>query len=196
MLLLNCLCPCSIVRPFEGLIFFMKNSLLATQIIRMKSMDQELRFLTRDIGTTDGLANSLVYVMDLVHGIAIHRIIDQYGYPTSCMVGKKALEDFWLLVQHQDDDLDLQKNCLEHCDFAPKEYALLFDRVSVNLGKKQYYGTQYGAPIDDEEGVDLRRKEFGLEPISEYHARMRKMFPKGPPRTYHVDKKGRVRANK
>lgn len=170
----------------------MKNSLLAAQIIRMKDMDQELRFLTRDLGTTDGLANSLVYVMDLAHNTAIVRLIERYGYPARALVGKRALQAFWLLVQHQDDDLLLQEDCLAHCDFEPKEHALLSDRVAVNSGRKQTFGTQYGAPILNPKTVDQRRKDVGLEPIAEYHARMKALFPKGPARTYRSLPGGKI----
>lgn len=177
----------------SSIFYTMKNPTLAAQIIRMKDMDQELRFLTRDLGTTDGLANSLVYVMDLVHNTAMLRMIERYGYPTRALVGKRALQAFWLLVQHQDDDLLLQGDCLTHCDFEPKEQALLSDRVAVNSGRKQIFGTQYGAPILNPKTVDQRRKEAGLEPIAEYHARMKAMFPKGPARTYQSLLGGKIR---
>jgi hypothetical protein len=57
-------------------------------------------------------------------------------------------------------------------------YATMKDRVLVNRGKKQVYGTQkYWDPkrakfiffeIEDEKNVNKRRSEVGLEPLTEF----------------------------
>ena len=57
-----------------------------------------------------------------------------------------------------------------------QDFAYLTDRVRVGEGKKQLYGTQFqGAgdkmepyPIEDEAGVDRRRKEVGLPTMAKY----------------------------
>ena len=56
------------------------------------------------------------------------------------------------------------------------DIAYLADRVLCGAGKKQKYGTQVTLkegeftpkPIEDEEHVDERRKELGLEPLADY----------------------------
>lgn len=57
-------------------------------------------------------------------------------------------------------------------------YGLLVDRVNLNTGKAQIYGTQltynintgqaYPKALDDSINVNQRRKSIGLEPIEEY----------------------------
>ena len=59
--------------------------------------------------------------------------------------------------------------------------AYLEDRVRVNAGQPQLYGTQVTvtdgelgpSPIDDRERLDERRAEAGLEPFADSEARMR-----------------------
>lgn len=133
-----------------------------------------------------GLVNYLVYFADAAHNARIHRIINQYGYPTSKLVGKKGIFYFFLLIQHQDYDLELQKNCLKYCDFAKKEQAYLTDRVLLHEGKKQMYGTQFqrdikhnriiSQPIGDKKNVDARRKKIGLKPLKGELSAMNKKF--------------------
>ena len=52
-------------------------------------------------------------------------------------------------------------------------YAFAFDRLQILLGKKQKYGTQYGYlngkkvlfPLENEQKVELFRKEMGLKSL-------------------------------
>ena len=54
----------------------------------------------------------------------------------------------WIIVQHADHDPDFQEEMLKKLPFntlgkkAMKNRSYLIDRVNVNRGKKQYYGTQ------------------------------------------------------
>jgi len=60
----------------------------------------------------------------------------------------------------------------------PRNYAFLTDRVLINTGKKQLYGTQtlfnfntaqaYPKALEDSINVNERRAQMELEPIEEY----------------------------
>jgi hypothetical protein len=78
------------------------------------------------------------------------------------ILDKKLLFNFWLLVQHQDLDLSLQINCLKNCGFENKEFAYLTDRVLVNRGEKQIYGTQLNAKIENLSRTNNLRKKIGM----------------------------------
>ncbi len=112
-------------------------------------------------------------------------IISQIGWPKISQVGKKVADGAWLLVQHSDYDLLFQKKCLVLIKETAREHEvdirlipLLEDRILVNEGKKQIYGTQFyrnkktgkliPKPIKDPSRVDIRRKSVGLEPIASY----------------------------
>jgi len=118
-------------------------------------------------------------------------IIKEYGWPGISLVGKKGAEAVWLLVQHSDRDLNFQKKCLALMREAVKKkeaskvnLAYLTDRVLVNSGKKQIYGTQIyknkegqflPRPIYDKKELDKRRKSFGLPPLKEYIEKIKEM---------------------
>lgn len=151
------------------------NKKLAKQIIEMHNVDQDLRTQAPKKIATE-LINYVVYAIDEIHNSRIRRIIAEYGFPTTNLVGREAMSAFWLLIQHQDYDLKLQQESLEKCDFILSEKALLMDRILINKGEKQIYGTQTRRmetgfepfPIKNEDGVDKRRKSVGLSSLEDY----------------------------
>lgn len=139
-------------------------------IIEMAKIDQELRTQAKP---GKELINYLIYAIDGIHNYRLRKIIEKYGYPTQKTMGKEVINSFWLLIQHQDYDIDLQENCLKNCDFEPKDKAYLTDRVLVNKGKKQIYGTQFKridgkltpAPMENKANVNKKRKAAGLKSL-------------------------------
>ena len=117
-------------------------------------------------------------------------IIKQYGWPDKSLVGKEGSLGAWLLIQHADHDPDFQKEALdlltkavERGQASKRNLAYLTDRVRVNSGEPQLYGTQFfeddagvfgPRPIEDTENLEKRRKEMGLEPFSEYEKSIQK----------------------
>lgn len=165
----------------------MINKKLAYQIQVMIDVDQSARkevmrkIKNRELHKIEG---NLVYIIDQLHNLKIKEIITKYGYPTQKILGRKGMYNFWLLVQHQDQDIDLQKVCLEKCDFKNKEKAYLVDRIMTKEEGKQLYGTQFMVnkksgksrpfPIKDRKNLEKRRKEMGLETFAAYIKRMSK----------------------
>jgi hypothetical protein len=109
----------------------------------------------------------------------LKEIIQEHGWPGRSLVRADGANAAWLVVQHSDADIAFQKECLALMEAAPQgevslhEVAYLTDRVLVNEGKKQRYGTQMGMnfeprPIEDPDNVDKRRAEIGLPPLAEY----------------------------
>lgn len=154
------------------------------QIKEMFSVDQDLRFQASNADLTQkfpgsklnwGLLNFLVYILDGVNNHKIAKIINEYGYPTQKMIGRRGMFYFSVLIIHQDSDINLQKGCLESCDFSPKDKAYLTDRVLVDSGQKQIYGTQFQLdagtkrlvprPLKNLRLVDKLRREAGLKPL-------------------------------
>ncbi len=121
------------------------------------------------------------------HTVRVERIFNRYGFPGFDKVGKDGSNHFWLLVQHSDKYPSFQKRVLKAMDKEVKKenanagnYAYLYDRVEVNAGQKQLFGTQVTYEVNrtgrailkngliDSVNVDKRRKEYGLEPLVEY----------------------------
>ncbi|MFI0784580.1 DUF6624 domain-containing protein [Streptomyces lydicus] len=120
------------------------------------------------------------------HGDRLGEIMDEYGWPTAELVGEGAARAAWLIAQHADRQLDIQRRALRLMQQAvtagsagPRELAFLRDRTLVNEGRKQVYGTQIagvkdGAPVpwpcEEPDRMDALRAEVGIEPFDEYVA--------------------------
>ncbi|GAA2452404.1 hypothetical protein GCM10010433_63320 [Streptomyces pulveraceus] len=121
------------------------------------------------------------------HGDRLAAIMDEYGWPTAEAVGEEAARAAWLVAQHADRQLDVQRRALELMGQAvsaglarPREFAFLRDRTLVNEGREQIYGTQIagvkdGSPVpwpcEKPEQLDERRADVGIEPFDEYVAK-------------------------
>lgn len=116
-------------------------------------------------------------------------IFRTYGFPGISEVGKKSSYNFWLIVQHCDNDLPFQKqvlkamyNQMKNKNVDPEAYAYLYDRVTINSGQKQKFGTQItydkhgNLKVKDLESlkkVDLRRARMGLSALDDYLSDMK-----------------------
>jgi hypothetical protein len=112
----------------------------------------------------------------------LKKIVGKHGWPGKSLAGRDGAHAAWLLAQHADADLALQKRCLGLMKAAPKgevepqDIAYLTDRILVGEKKNQRYGTQLvqqggrfvPQPIEDEANVDNRRADVGLPPLAEY----------------------------
>ncbi|MEU2745249.1 DUF6624 domain-containing protein [Streptomyces collinus] len=124
------------------------------------------------------------------HGDRLGEIMDEVGWPTADLVGEDAARAAWLIAQHADRQLDVQRRALRLLEGAveagaagARELAFLRDRTLVNEGREQVYGTQVagvrddGSPIPwpcaEPDRVDELRAGVGIEPFAEYVARFR-----------------------
>jgi Family of unknown function (DUF6624) len=115
-------------------------------------------------------------------------LVSARGWPGRTLAGEDGAAAAWLLAQHADGDpvrqrafLDALRGAVEHGEASPAHLAYLEDRVRVNAGQPQLYGTQFTVtdrhfgphPIENPQRLDGRRAEAGLEPFADYEARMR-----------------------
>jgi Family of unknown function (DUF6624) len=115
-------------------------------------------------------------------------VLSARGWPGQTLVGEEGAGAAWLLAQHADRDPARQRvfvlalrDAVAQGEASPAHLAYVEDRVRVNAGQLQLYGTQFTVtdgefgpcPIEDRERLDERRAEAGLEPFADYEARMR-----------------------
>ena len=136
----------------------------------------DARHWAHSISTADAVAidgkssNYLRELLSEVDWIDIHR----FTQPIS--------EHAWVLVQHGDDQVDLQKLALGRMEpyletggVLKRNYAYLWDRVAVNTGELQRYGTQPDwasckdgkltlMPVEEPDDVDERRSTMQMGP--------------------------------
>ena len=138
--------------------------------------------------TGDTLSDEKLAAVDAAHRAELLRIHEKFGWPTFSLAGKEASANYWLLVQHQ--DLELQRKVLPDLERAANRgeasksnFAYLFDRVQVTSGKPQHWGTQASCkddkaeldPVDDPAGMEQRRKDLFMIPVERYLKEMSAM---------------------
>ena len=115
------------------------------------------------------------------------RLFKKHGFLGFKQAGPEGSTHFWLLVQHSDKYPAFQRVVLPAMDrevkkgnAKPSDYALLYDRVQVNAGSKQSFGTQVTYQVNttgravpkigllDSAHVDQRRKAYQLGPLKDY----------------------------
>jgi hypothetical protein len=160
----------------------------AEEIKKMCAVDQDMR--KQNLESGDEYWDEDV---DVENTKRMKEIVKQIGWPTLSLVGEEVSSDAWLLVQHADHDVAFQMRCLElmkaadEGDVEKHDIAYLEDRIRVNQGRGQIYGTQFRQenqqhipqPIEDEMNVDVRRAEMGMGPLSEQIELMYKKYPFG-----------------
>ena len=167
---------------------------LRDELLARRDEDQRIRHLTSERAEpeTGRLPDELStewQVIDSGNTRWLGDLLVSRGWPGRTLVGEEAARAAFLLAQHADRDpvqqrafLDALRGAVEQGEASRAHLAFLEDRVRVNAGQPQIYGTQFegvaGAtlrphPIQDPQGLDARRAQAGLEPFADYQARMR-----------------------
>lgn len=160
---------------------------LRKRINLMALNDQHLRYKRVQAKNENEIAliNKEISKADSTNLSYVKSIVKDYGWPKVSEIGVDGQNNFWLMVQHADQDVLFQKRSLTEMEKLKKtneinfeHYAFLHDRVQCNLNFKQLYGTQVNwtnngkasgfRPIVQEDSVDRRRISLGLLPLSIY----------------------------
>jgi hypothetical protein len=167
-----------------------QDAVLAKELLERMRADQDARAASRASGT-DGVCrdteiNRRITAIDRSNTEWMRPVLAT-GWPGRSHVGEEGAHAAWLLCQHADQDLDLQRRALAlleeafvRGDAPGRHLAYLTDRVLVAEGRPQRYGTQFHPrdgkleprPIQDPETLDERRAAMGLEPFADYARRL------------------------
>jgi hypothetical protein len=172
-------------------------------------VDQRYRTLIGETNTLRGLdsvaalvrkpaAETVGYLFQKMHDVdstntqRMVEIITRYGYPGKSLVGTRANEAAYYVIQHSKvirRYLPLVKKAAETDEIPLRLYATMLDRQLMFDGKAQVYGTQiriYNVadpttqktetirvvwPIAHPAGVNRRRKNAGFEETVEENAK-------------------------
>ncbi len=122
---------------------------------------------------------------------ALKGILAEYNMDKIAMFNPDLLMQMFHIVQHSPDE-EFQADMLpefqqlaESGKIDQQAYALLYDRVTLQQGGAQRYGTQYNCiagewsttpPVEDPETLDERRVALGLTPMAEYMDIARQLY--------------------
>ena len=163
---------------------------LQTTLLAIFDDDQMIRqqFITaqKEFGHDSKKVDSLGTIMilkDSINLIKVTEILDNYGWMGIHKIGGQANQTLFLVIQHSDlktqqKYLPMMREAVKTNNASASSLALLEDRVALEEGKRQIYGSQIGydedteksyvLPLQDPENVDKRRMKVGLEPMSVY----------------------------
>ena len=171
------------------------NLTLRKELLAMVEQDQAIRNEMIKSGVdhpTKAILTRLAAI-DSKNTAKMGRIIKQYNWPRSELVGWDGTEAAFLVVQHsphsfQKELLPLMQKEYRTGNLPGPHYALFLDRVLVEDGRPQVYGSRAKSfdqwkdgepalyPIEDEANVDKRRAEVGLSPLAEYREMLKQMY--------------------
>lgn len=116
--------------------------------------------------------------------LIVNKIFHSYTQAEIATLDANTLHNFWLIVQHCDQDVFFQRSFLDFLQSSiigkkvnKADIAYLTDRVLINEGKPQRYGTQVmynennialPKELEDLNKVDDLRREMKLEPLQQY----------------------------
>ena len=91
----------------------------------------------------------------------LRSILEDIGWPSIECFSSEERNNAWLIAQHADNDVQFQIYCIQKMfekwkssEIQPIHVVYLYDRIEVNSGRKQLFGTQF----------ILRKKEAKIEP--------------------------------
>jgi len=175
---------------------------LRQELLKRVNEDQRIRdqLIKKGIDHPDPTLLQEMNKIDANNTARLTVIIKQHGWPGPKLIGRDGTDAFFLLAQHanpafQKKVLPLVQNAYRHGILTGQNYALFTDRVLVESGKPQIYGTaakpfdQWNGrepvfqPIEDEANLEKRRAAVGLMPMSEYREFMKHLyFPQEKPK--------------
>lgn len=157
------------------------DSQLADELLRMSAEDRRVRQELLDDGS---LFDGYHPRMEEVHrrnAARLRAILDQHGWPGRSLVGERAADAAWEVLQHAIGDPELQRGALpllqaatEAGEARPAQVAHLEDRIAFFEGRPQRYGTQFDwddtgrlvpHALENAARVDDWRQAVGLPPL-------------------------------
>ncbi|WP_218041543.1 DUF6624 domain-containing protein [Acrocarpospora macrocephala] len=161
---------------------------LRAELLRRMKVDQDIRQPAAEPPTQEYMARWME--IDRDNTAWLWAVVRERGWPLLSQVGEDGGLAAWLLAQHADASPEIQREFHAALSEAvvgeeamPANLAYLEDRVRVNSGRPQLYGTQFmddgrdfgPRPIEDPEHLDERRAAVGLEPFEDYVAQMQRL---------------------
>ncbi|MCK5285727.1 MAG: hypothetical protein KAJ58_00675 [Candidatus Pacebacteria bacterium] len=166
------------------------NKQLKSDISKYVTQDQYIRNLSLKFPKIKELCSEVI-IQDAVTRKFVKKVLNKHKWPTISSIGEKTSHNFWLLVQHMDKDIVLQKKALRFLEEAvdkneanPKDHAYLKDRILVAENKKQLYGTQWKIEngelfmfsVKDIKNLEKRRKGVGLTMVNKQQEQLKKEY--------------------
>lgn len=166
--------------------FGQKDKALRDTLLKLKVWDQKAAGLPpKGIEFTSSYWQNFKDSVFVANYHFLQKTFKKNGFPGNDLVGEDGANSFWVMTQHCDKWPDFQQKVLismkkqvDKKKASAIDYAYLTDRVALNTGGQQLYGTQLTYDQDscmakpkalkDPANVNARRKSIGMGAIEKY----------------------------
>jgi hypothetical protein len=160
------------------------------QLFKIDELDQQYRnqieYVETKYGRDSREIKALYKNMDIADSINLSQVVSilqKYGWLGYNEIGDQANTTLFMVIQHsnqatQEKYLPMMREAVKNGKAKANSLALLEDRVALQQGRMQNYGSQvlwsttntkyFVLPLDDPDNVDKRRAVVGLQPLSKY----------------------------
>ena len=146
--------------------------------MQLEAMQSKYGFDSKEVKSLWAAINK----SDSIDLIKVEKILDKYGWMGPDEIGERGNTTLFLVIQHaeknvQEKYLPVMREAVKNGKADPGSLALLEDRIALDEGKDQIYGSQISQdaqgnswlrPLLDPDNVDKRRASVGLGPIADY----------------------------
>ncbi len=155
---------------------------LRDELVAMRAEDLRVRQELMDSGELGGAYVPRMEAVHRANAARLREIIDVHGWPDAELVGDDGTLAAWFIAQHSIGEPDFQRRALALVRDKVREgrvpaaqEAYLFDRIAMQEGRPQRYGTQ-SVPCpdgqyrrwttEDPDRLNDRRAGMGLPPVA------------------------------
>jgi Ca-activated chloride channel family protein len=166
------------------------NEKLRDRLLKLKEKEQKgFHDIIAGSGKADSLRDRMRESRDK-YTARLCPILKEFGWPSANLVGHDGVDAAFFLLKNS-SSLELQRDLFPVISAATKkgeigraEFAGYVDRLCVNAGLKQLFGTQATItdgllllyPIEGEARVEERRKQYDLPPLREYIRTLERIY--------------------
>jgi hypothetical protein len=158
------------------------NEALRQELLAMEAEDRRVRQELMEAGLLGGPYVPRMEAVHVANAARLRELISEHGWPAEDIAGADGAKSAWFITQHavgepkfQRDALQMVKACIAEGRVAPWNAAYLEDRIAMQEGRAQRYGTQWMDDLVDgrarpwtlaePERVNELRSSVGLGPL-------------------------------
>lgn len=164
---------------------------LKEELLKMSNKQRELLVQVVEKDQTKEKDQQKLHKLYDTNTIRLCEILKTHGWPTTALVDREGVNAAFRILgvgsyEMQRDLLTVIAAVIKSDPSQKAEFAGIYDRLRVNVGMKQLFGTQAVSmggflvlyPIEDQAKLDARRAEFNLTPMNHYIKNLERIYGK------------------
>lgn len=136
-----------------------------------KLLDNDQKYRGRPTFSMNRMEQQMQWELDSLNAIELELLYKEYGYPGRSVTGDNKYQNYFCIIVHHLQTPSgkyrhwfpiIEKAYFEK-ELSSSVFKLLLDRLHAFDTGKQYFGTQSGIPLENEDQIKSIEKKYGLE---------------------------------